>query len=219
MSGGIHNDITAVTIATASLLRVELMTGVCFLQGDILSASWNDTAHKAQAAYRQSSKVCAAIRVVGERFVDCSASAAAAAAATSSSYNAACWLHGCNCHAVGGVTFSHLGLFLGYFIWGGGMLHVDTVATHQCGAIFNAASSTLHLQQQAGPVCSRSLPNRIHVPVLPTWLHCLQVWSTIHVLIHNCKDPMTAAQVEASRALAVWLRQVRPGTEAHPGCS
>jgi hypothetical protein len=44
-----------------------------------------------------------------------------------------------------------------------------------------------------------------------------QVWSTIHVLIHNCKDPMAAAQVEASRALAVWLRQVRWSKPQVPG--
>ena len=35
----------------------------------------------------------------------------------------------------------------------------------------------------------------------------LQVWSTIHGLMHNTRDPMTRQQVEASQSLAVWLRQ------------
>lgn len=34
-----------------------------------------------------------------------------------------------------------------------------------------------------------------------------KLWSTIHTLIHNCKDPMSSRQILASRALAVWLRQ------------
>jgi hypothetical protein len=33
------------------------------------------------------------------------------------------------------------------------------------------------------------------------------VWSLIHTLVANTADPMRAASVEASRALAVWLRQ------------
>ena len=33
------------------------------------------------------------------------------------------------------------------------------------------------------------------------------VWSVVHTLVHNMRDPMPAAQVRASRALAVWLRQ------------
>ena len=34
-----------------------------------------------------------------------------------------------------------------------------------------------------------------------------KVWSTIHSLMANTADPMRPAGVEASRALAVWLRQ------------
>jgi hypothetical protein len=34
-----------------------------------------------------------------------------------------------------------------------------------------------------------------------------KVWSLIHTLVANTADPMRAASVEASRALAVWLRQ------------
>ena len=34
-----------------------------------------------------------------------------------------------------------------------------------------------------------------------------KVWSAIHSLIHNCRDPMPWEQVQASRSLAVWLRQ------------
>lgn len=34
-----------------------------------------------------------------------------------------------------------------------------------------------------------------------------KLWSALHTLIHNCRNPMPRKQVEASRSLAVWLRQ------------
>lgn len=34
-----------------------------------------------------------------------------------------------------------------------------------------------------------------------------KIWSTIHSLVHNTDDPMSAQQVAASKALAIWLRQ------------
>jgi hypothetical protein len=56
-----------------------------------------------------------------------------------------------------------------------------------------------------------------------------KIWSLIHTLMANTADPMRAASVEASRALAVWLRQyfmctncrgarAAPGAAAH-ACS
>lgn len=33
-----------------------------------------------------------------------------------------------------------------------------------------------------------------------------KLWSAVHTLIHNCRDPMPRAQVAASRSIAVWLR-------------
>jgi len=38
-----------------------------------------------------------------------------------------------------------------------------------------------------------------------------KLWSAIHTLIHNVRDPMSSAAVHASRSLALWLRQ-------HFGC-
>jgi hypothetical protein len=46
-----------------------------------------------------------------------------------------------------------------------------------------------------------------------------QVWSLIHTLMANTADPMRPASVEASRALAVWLRQHFMCTNCRGACA
>jgi hypothetical protein len=71
--------------------------------------------------------------------------------------------------------------------------------------------------------------NETAASVLARMHQANKVWSTVHMLVHNARSPMTRRQVDASRGLAVWLRQTffcsncrgfwwaRPGGRARGG--
>jgi hypothetical protein len=64
----------------------------------------------------------------------------------------------------------------------------------------------LKLPRPAGQPGSREW-NETAAAVLKRMHQANKVWSTIHTVIHNARSPMSRKQVEASRGLAVWLRQ------------
>jgi hypothetical protein len=57
-----------------------------------------------------------------------------------------------------------------------------------------------------GPVHSKAW-NASIAEATKLYRQASKVWSIIHTLIHNTDDPMPGSAVQASRALAVWLRQ------------